>query len=63
VTATNANGTAGPVERSGNAVSVSGDAALRDVTIREAGGQSVTLPAPASVPAASPAPAPPPPTG
>jgi hypothetical protein len=47
VTATNTDGTPGPVSRSGAAYSVSGDADLRSVTIREADGQLLTLPAPA----------------
>ena len=54
VTATNTDGTPGPVSRSGAAYSVSGDADLRSVTIHEADGQVVTLPAPGPVSAPSP---------
>jgi hypothetical protein len=46
VTATNTDGTQGPVSRSGGAYIISGDANLREVTIHEADGRSLTLPSP-----------------
>jgi hypothetical protein len=57
VTATNTDGSNGPVARSGSAYSVSGDTNLRSVTIRDANGQTFTLPAPGLSAATSPAPA------
>jgi hypothetical protein len=46
VTATNTDGTQGAVSRSGGAYSISGDANLREVTIHEADGTTLTLPSP-----------------
>jgi hypothetical protein len=53
VTAMNTDGSSGPVARSGGAYSVSGDGNLRSVTIRDANGQTFTLPAPGPAPAAA----------
>jgi len=61
VTATNTDGTKGPVVRSGAAYGVSGDTNLRSATIHDADGQSFTLPAPGPASAGSPAAAGPPP--
>lgn len=54
VTATNTDGTQGTVTRSGGAYSVTGDANLRSITIHEAAGHTLTLPAPGPAPTASP---------
>ena len=59
VTATNTDGTPGPVERSGSAFAVTGDPRLLTVTIHEPDGQPLTLPAPGPAPAAGRAGAPP----
>jgi hypothetical protein len=54
VTATNTDGTPGPVQRSGNAFAVTGDPNLHTVTIHEPNGQHVVLPAPAPFSPAAP---------